>query len=163
MQTATRPLIRILDRAECERILDRNHIGRLAYARANQIDIAPVYFVFADGWLYGRTSQGRKTEIVGPHWWPVAFEVDEVEELFRWRSVVVRGGLYPLRQDGSREQEAILDRAVSLLRRIIPETLTDRDPFPERTVLFRIAVQEVSGREATPASIATSCGGSPDT
>lgn len=39
---------------------------------------------------------------------------------------------------------------VELLRSLVPATLTAEDPAPHRQVLFRIAVQEVTGREATP-------------
>jgi nitroimidazol reductase NimA-like FMN-containing flavoprotein (pyridoxamine 5'-phosphate oxidase superfamily) len=41
MSTPKRPIFRKLDRAECEEILARNHVGRIAYARANRVDIRP--------------------------------------------------------------------------------------------------------------------------
>ena len=82
MSTAHPPTVRTLEHPEVESILARNHVGRIAYARGNRIDLEPVHYVYEDG--------------------------------------------------------------------IVPETLTERDPTPYRTVLFRIAVQEVTGREARP-------------
>jgi uncharacterized protein len=152
MTTITRPTIRRLDRAESEAILSRNHVGRLAYARANRIDIEPVHYVYADGWIYGRTSAGSKTQLLGDRWWPVAFEVDEVEELFRWRSVVVHGGLYPVSKASATEEDPLWSRAVELLRTLVPDTFRENDPVPERTLVFRIAVQEITGRQAEPGS-----------
>ncbi|HEX5872302.1 MAG TPA: pyridoxamine 5'-phosphate oxidase family protein [Longimicrobium sp.] len=144
------PRIRALGREECEQILARNHVGRLAYAWKNHVDIEPLHYVFDGEWLYGRTSRGTKLIVTGEQWWPVAFEVDEVEGLFRWRSVVVHGGFHAIPQDGPEWHDAARSRGVELLRAFLPETLTPDDPFPHRKVLFRISLQEVSGREATP-------------
>lgn len=152
MSTREAPQIRALSRAECDAVLARNHVGRIAYARANRIDIEPIHYVFHEGWVYGRTGHGAKLEATGYTWWPVAFEVDEVEELFRWRSVVVHGGFYTIPAGAGEGGE--WDRAVELLRSLIPETFTPDDPAAFRDVLFRIAVQEVSGREAVPGGAA---------
>src|ERR1043165_5176780 len=116
----THPVIRALDRAECERILARNHVGRLAYAWQNHVDIEPLNYVFHDGWIYGRTSHGAKPDAVGHTWGPGAFEVDEVEEVCRWRGVVVHGGFYTLPAEGSEWQAEEWRQGVELLRRIIP-------------------------------------------
>ena len=144
------PRIRELDRAEIDAILARNHVGRLAYTWQNHVDIEPIHYVYADGWIYGRTSHGTKLEATGYAWSPVAFEVDEIEELFRWRSVVVHGGFYTIPQEGAEWEQAEWRRGVELLRTLIPETFTAGDPVAFRTVLFRIAVQDATGREATP-------------
>jgi uncharacterized protein len=149
-KTAT-PTIRKLDEEACRAILARNHVGRLAYTRDNHLDLEPIHYVYSDGWIFGRTSHGTKTEMTGPGWWPVVFEVDEAENLFRWRSVVVHGGFYTLPSTTSEKDVAQRDRAVELLGSLIPETLTEGDPVPHRTVVFGISVDEVSGREATPA------------
>ncbi|MEW5931009.1 MAG: pyridoxamine 5'-phosphate oxidase family protein [Gemmatimonadota bacterium] len=151
MSTNATPRIRTLDRAECDAVLARNHVGRIAYARGNRIDIQPVHYVYHEGWIYGRTRHGALLETTGETWWPVAFEVDEAEELFRWRSVVVHGGFYTVPPDGAEDQQREWEQAVALLRGLLPETFTPDDPVAFRQVLFRIAAQDVSGREALPA------------
>lgn len=147
-----RPEVRELEKDEAERILARNHVGRIGFARENRIEIQPVHYVFDSGWIWGRTSAGRKYEALGGttayQWWPVVFEVDEIEDLFHWRSVQVHGGFYIIPEEGSAEDAQVRARAIDILRTLIPETLRAGDPFPFRTVLFRIAVQELSGREA---------------
>jgi nitroimidazol reductase NimA-like FMN-containing flavoprotein (pyridoxamine 5'-phosphate oxidase superfamily) len=149
-QPPTRPQIRTLGHDQCVAILARNHVGRIAYAWQNQVDIEPLHYVYHDGWLYGRTSQGAKLQATGTTWAPVAFEVDEVEELFRWRSVVVHGGFYTVAGDGVELHADEWRQGVELLRTLIPETFTGDDPAAFRTVVFRLAVQEVTGREAVP-------------
>lgn len=150
MSSKPTPLIRTLNRAECDAVLARNHVGRIAYARGNRIDIQPIHYVFREAWIYGRTRHGALLESTGGTWWPVAFEVDEAEGLFRWRSVVVHGGFYVIPPEGAPGELEEWDRAVELLRTLIPETFTADDPLAFRQVLFRIAVQDVSGREALP-------------
>ncbi|HEU0298496.1 MAG TPA: pyridoxamine 5'-phosphate oxidase family protein [Longimicrobium sp.] len=153
-----RPHIRKLSREECEQVLARNHVGRMAYAWGNRVDIEPLHYVYHDGWLFGRTSHGAKLAVTGEQWWPVAFEVDEVEGIFQWRSVVVHGGFYTIPDHGPDWEQAAWRTGVELLRRLIPETLTADDPVPHRTVLFRIPAQELSGREATPGASGTPTG-----
>ena len=59
----TQPRIGTLSREECEQILARNHVGRMAYAWKNRVDIEPLHYVFDGHWLYGRTSQGPRSRL----------------------------------------------------------------------------------------------------
>ena len=111
------------------------------------MDILPVHYVYEDGWLYGRTSPGIKTDMWRHSRW-VAFEVDEVRALFDWSSVIVHGGLYPLRPEGVEADN--WQQAVELLKRLVPGTGTAYDPVPQRTIVFRIHVDGMYGRMALP-------------
>lgn len=104
--------------------------------------------MYESGWIYGRTSPGMKLLTLRHRPW-VAFEVDEVDNGFEWRSVVVHGTFYRLDPDGSPLEVAAYRRALRLLRRLVPETGTPADPVPFRTVFFRIHVDKISGRSAT--------------
>lgn len=148
-----RPTYHALARDECEAVLARNHIGRIAYARQNHVDVEPIHYVYEEGWIYGRTSPGAKLDALAGsfyHVWPVAFEVDEVEGLFSWRSVVVHGSFHEVDPRGAPGEREQWGKGVEALRRLIPETFTEDDPVPFRNVVFAIAVQEISGREARP-------------
>jgi uncharacterized protein len=157
--TATRlPRFRTLSPEECEALLGRNHVGRIAYAAGNAVEIVPIHYLLHEGWLYGRTTPGTRLETVGRPWWPVAFQTDEIHGLFTWRSVVVKGGFYPVDEEGAAWEREAWHVGVERLRDLIPETFTAADPTPQRTVLFRISVQEVSGRAAEDASSTHSTG-----
>ena len=144
-----RPTFRELTPTECTELLDRHRVGRLAVAHRDRIELVPIHYVYDDGWVYGRTAAGSKIEMVSHNRW-VAFEIDEVRDLFDWASVVVKGGLYLLRKDGSEHEQAIYQKGVTIVRRIIPEALTPQDPLPDRALLFRIHADEISGRAAEP-------------
>jgi uncharacterized protein len=150
MAKTPRPIIRELREDECEALLGRNQVGRIAYIRDDAPDIEPIHYVYEDGTIYGRTSKGTKVEATGYAWAPVAFEVDEIEALFRWRSVVVHGGFSVVPYYGTDWEADEWKRGVELLRELIPETFTDDDPTDFRTVVFRIAVRSMRGRAAHP-------------
>jgi len=125
----------------------RNHVGRVAFTFQDHVDIEPIHYVFSYGWIYGRTSQGTKLSVIAHHRW-VAFEVDETEGVFDWRSVVVKGAFEIVKADTSTRQDPAFTQGVALLRSIVPETLAADDPVPFRGVMFRIHMDEVTGREA---------------
>lgn len=142
MTADTSTHFRALDASEIRAILERNGVGRMAYLLRDQVDVLPMHYVYNSGWIYGRTSPGEKLTALDRDRW-VTFEVDEIQGPFDWRSVVVHGGFYPLTPG-----DVAWDDALRLLRTRVSETLTRDDPAPFRTVLFRIAVQECTGREA---------------
>lgn len=148
MTSIAPPRFRDLSAEECVALLERQHVGRLAYVAHGQVGIAPIHYVYADGWIVGRTAEGTKLAALRHHPW-VAFEVDEVDALFEWRSVVVRGAFYILARDGALGERARWERAVELLRRLVPGALTPSDPTPFRDVVFRIHAGQVTGRQAT--------------
>ena len=141
------PVFRELKRDECEAVLARNHVGRVAFTFHDHVDIEPVHYVYADGWLHGRTAPGGKIAVLRHHPW-VAFEVDEVDGLFDWRSVVVHGGVHIPDPDGSPADREAHAATLAQLRRLVPETLAQHDPAPMRLLLFRIHIDDVTGRAA---------------
>jgi nitroimidazol reductase NimA-like FMN-containing flavoprotein (pyridoxamine 5'-phosphate oxidase superfamily) len=141
------PVFRALDRGEIDEILARNNVGRLAFSLHDRVDIEPINYVFDSGWIYGRTSRGAKLSTIAHHRW-VAFEVDEVRGIFQWSSVVVKGAFYLIDADTSIRQDPAFNRGVELLRALIPQTLTANDPTPFRNSVFRIHLDEITGRAA---------------
>ncbi len=143
------PTFRELDEKECTALLAAHHVGRIAFSYHDRVDIEPIHYVWSDGWIYGRTSEGTKLRALARNRW-VAFEIDEVDALFDWRSVVLKGALYLLTPNGEGPLNGEWEHAVSLLRRSVPEAFTAEDPTPGRAMVFRIHADKVTGRAATP-------------
>jgi uncharacterized protein len=135
-----------LTKRQSRALLKRHGFGRLAFAFSNRVDIEPIGYVLQGQWLYGRTSRGTKLAHLKHNPW-VAFEVDEVDGPFDWRSVVVHGTVYFLNPAG--EEHADFPRALALFRRRDARVLRADDPAPGRTTFFRILLDEVTGREAS--------------
>ena len=145
--TPARPAtFRELTREECNELLARNHVGRIAFSYHDHVDIEPIHYVYDDEWIYGRTADGTKLRTLAHNRW-LAFEADEITALFDWRSVVVKGALYILESAGARPET--YEHAVAMLRTLSPHALGEDDPAPMRTVVFRIHADQVTGRLAS--------------
>jgi nitroimidazol reductase NimA-like FMN-containing flavoprotein (pyridoxamine 5'-phosphate oxidase superfamily) len=129
-------------------LLARNHVGRIAFSFRDRVDIQPIHYVYDDQWLFGRTGIGSKLVKLAHQPW-CAFEVDEVHGLFHWDSVVVHGSFTML--DPKLGSSDRYSRALELLRRFIPGTMSEGDPVPDRAILFAIHIDELRGRSARPA------------
>jgi uncharacterized protein len=140
-------VFREMSREEIELMLLRNKVGRLAFSFHDRVDIQPIHYVYERGWLYGRTSEGDKILSLSHNQW-IAFEVDEVADVFDWRSIVIHGSFWILHPRGSPRAEELWAKAAELVSRIVPGALTEHDPVGFRQTLFRIAVADVRGREA---------------
>ncbi len=141
------PVFRELSREEAEALLARNHVGRVAYAEHSRIEMQPIGHVYADGVINLRTSPGRKLEVLAHFPW-VAFEVDEVEGPYSWRSAVATGTAYWADPDGSPHEREAHARAVEEIQRVMPEAFTEADPVPFRNVVIRVHLTELTGRAA---------------
>ena len=144
------PTFRELTTREAHALLERNHVGRIAYSFRNRVDIEPISYVFADGAIYMRTAPGTKLTLLARVPW-VAFEVDEVEGPFDWRSVVAHGTVYVVENAGSDDDRKRYAHAVKRLRELSPVALMPGDPVPERRVVLKLHLSEIVGREAHPA------------
>ncbi|MEX2154458.1 MAG: pyridoxamine 5'-phosphate oxidase family protein [Gemmatimonadaceae bacterium] len=136
-----------MSRRQLDCVLARNHVARIAFYNGFRVELRPVHYVYSNGMLFGRSSFDMKAVawLIHPE---VVLEVDEVDGVFDWRSVLVRGIVSVLQRGGTAAQHAEYWSAVEALRTFIPATLTERDPTPERNALFRIEPAELTGREA---------------
>lgn len=139
-----------LSRAAGLRLLAEHHIGRIAFTFRDRVDIEPISYVYADGWIYARTSPGTKLTTVEHHPF-VAFEIDDVRSATDWRSVVVHGTIYFIDPERGETDRALQEEAVRHLRTIDADMLTADDSAPHRQQLLRIYVDEVTARSARPA------------
>jgi hypothetical protein len=145
------PQFRELSKSECGELLERNQSGRIAYTFRDRVDIEPISYVYADGWIYGRTAPGSKMVTIRHQAW-VAFEVDEIEGRYDWRSVVVHGSMHVLDPNGGDRDREAYAAAVDVIRTAEENALTPSDPAPHRHELFRVYVDEMTGRAASTAA-----------
>ena len=141
-----------LDRATCMALLQRSRIGRLACVKDGQPYVVPISFAADGGYLYGFSLIGRKVEWMRENA-KVCVQVDELEHPRKWRSVVVYGRYEELLDRiGTKVQR---DRAWSLLSRHAqwwePGGLKPVADAPTPHLFYRIAIDEITGRQAQPA------------
>jgi nitroimidazol reductase NimA-like FMN-containing flavoprotein (pyridoxamine 5'-phosphate oxidase superfamily) len=147
-KSVSAPVFRDLSRKEINAIVGRNHVGRIAFSFHDSVDIRPIHYVAARGWLFGRTSPGDKLITLRHNQW-VAFELDEIAGPFDWESVVIRGTFYRLSPEGSKFDVALYRRALRNVQTLAPQAFTKNDPAPFRTELFGIAVDSMTGKASS--------------
>lgn len=135
--------IRQLSGDEARDFLTQRHVGRLAFALHDRVDIEPIHFVCSGDWIFGRTSIGTKLGTLLHNPW-CAFETDEVQDLYNWTSVVVKG-TFSILDPETGSSDTYLN-AVEALRSLIPGIFTRNDPVPQRDIVFGLYMHEVSGR-----------------
>jgi uncharacterized protein len=146
------PHFRELTSRECEMLLRRATVGRLAFSLHDKVDIEPIHFAYRSGWVVFRTAPGAKLDVLRQNRW-VALEADEVNDVFEWQSVVVYGAAYPLDETVWHTLPHARERAMRLLRRIVPESGTPNDPTPSRDRVFHVQVIRMTGRAAMLRSV----------
>jgi nitroimidazol reductase NimA-like FMN-containing flavoprotein (pyridoxamine 5'-phosphate oxidase superfamily) len=142
-----KPRFRQMSADEIIAVLRAHRFGRLAFSFHDRVDITPIHYVYDDGAIYGRSAPGAKVTVLEHHPW-VALEVDEVHGDFDWRSVVVKGTVYFVEPAEAPAIEERYERALRFARRITPSAFMRDDPTPERSVLFRLHIDEMTGRAA---------------
>ncbi|HLG68938.1 MAG TPA: pyridoxamine 5'-phosphate oxidase family protein [Chloroflexota bacterium] len=104
-----------LTRQDAERILARNHHGRLAVYSPSQDTsyIVPMSYAYRDGSIYFGTLSGRKLTFLREHPRGVCFEVDEITNDETWLSVIATGAFEEV-QGPEREEEvaSAIERAL---------------------------------------------------
>ena len=132
---------------EMEDLLRRKHVGRIAFTDGRRVDLVPISYVYNDGAIYGRAAPGTRMSALGGQPW-VAFQVDEIRGPFDWESVVAKGTVYVVEPGLSPNLDERYQLALKIIRSAMPEALTDGDPAPARTIVFRMHIDELEGRAA---------------
>lgn len=150
-------LIHDLTKVECEAVLKRTNLGRLACARNNQPYIVPIYFDFDGEHLYSFATLGQKIQWMrtNPR---VCVEVDDIADQFQWTTVVVLGRYQELRTP---EHDALKQRAQELFKKRPNWWYPGAGKTPSSDhgvpVIYRIKMDRISGRRAarTKATLGT--------
>jgi len=136
-------------------ILEANVTGRLGYTDGTRVYVVPIsYLLYDDRYIIAHSREGQKIDILR-HRPDLCLQVDEIDDLDNWRSVLVWGSYQEI--TASRDKYYALDL---LLRRVhrhkskaeqaAREVPVAEDsvllPEREKEVVYRIEITELSGR-----------------
>jgi Predicted flavin-nucleotide-binding protein len=130
-----------MSRQQCNELLERSRVGRLAFALHDAVDVVPIGFTFKDNRIYGRTSPGGKLATLDRNR-RIAFEVDEFSGPFEWSSVVIHGSFYLMDAEAGETRQQLTE--------LFPEAFREDDPAAFRNQFFSIMIEEMTGRCAVP-------------
>lgn len=136
-----------LTRDDALALIARHHVGRIGTGLHDLMRVELTPYLYANGWIYVRTSVGTDLDIIRRHPW-AALEVDEIESVSDWRSAEATGAVEILTSDPEAEADHRFEfeQAVRLLRDAVPSILTADDVYPERVQILRIHVDTIRGR-----------------
>jgi nitroimidazol reductase NimA-like FMN-containing flavoprotein (pyridoxamine 5'-phosphate oxidase superfamily) len=152
-----------LEKKEIEELLNSQIIGRLGCHADGLTYVVPMSYAYDGEYIYGHTLEGMKVNIMrkNPQ---VCFEVDSMQDMANWKSVVGWGVFEELKSE--QERNAALKHLVDRVLPIISSETTHLSPqwpFPAgdpkeiKGIVFRIKLVEKTGRfesNATAAYIA---------
>ena len=139
--------VKEMSRGEILALLLRGGYGHLGCSRDNHPYVVPMHYAFDSESLYFFTTEGTKTEFMAANH-EVCFQVEEVTDARRWRSVMVVGRAERI----TGEEE--LERAMQLI--------TERNPMlapalndtrigawrrPRNAVVYRVRPEAIYGRQ----------------
>lgn len=102
--------------AEIERLLETEWVARLGCHVSGRTYVVPITYAYAQGALIAHSAAGLKLDMLraNPR---ICVEIEHVDDLANWRSVIAWGEFEELRAD---EAERALDR---FLARLVPLTV----------------------------------------
>ena len=147
---------------EMERLLSKEVVGRIGCTDGRQVYVVPISYAYDGEYIYCHTHEGLKVDLMRKH--PeVCFEVDQLQNMANWQSVVAQGKFEELK-DLVLKRDALERLHARILPLVSSETthLSKDWPFAPADahtidgVTFRIRLSEKSGRfEKSPATAQT--------
>lgn len=136
-----------LNKREIIDFLESQFIGRLGCHINGETYIVPVNFVYQDNAIYAHSGEGKKIEMLraNPR---VCFQVDKIDSMFKWKSVILWGTFEELKDE---ERQRAMQ---GLILRIMPNTNDSaRNPshaidpaLQDSLIVYRINIEEGTGR-----------------
>ena len=137
-------MIAELDKKGAEELLSRQSVARLGCVLASgEPYVVPVNYLFRDGSIFIHSLPGLKIEALRAN--PKAcLQVDWVESVLKWRSVIVFGEFEEILDE--REREELLREFTVRFHELTPvESVKERAAEKPGIVLFRIRVRRLTG------------------
>ncbi len=142
-----------LNESQIENLLKEQATGRIGCQSQGEIYIVPINYVYRNGYIYGHSAEGKKIRMMreNPN---VCFEVDNIQTVFRWQSVIINGTYEEITDIEEKQQamQGIIHRIMPLVNSPsghpshgITENESDVGTSVE-LIVYRIRIDEKSGR-----------------
>lgn len=141
-----------LESTEIEEVLRKHYIARLGVHANDVTYVVPVSYAYDGTYIYGHTYEGMKISMMRKN--PkVCIEVDSMENMATWQSVVAWGEFEELTDPEERRKgiQILLDRTFPIIASSTVK-ITPQWPFPPsdlnkvKGIVYRIKLKEKTGR-----------------
>ena len=104
-------MVGILNNTQIAKVIIENNIGRLGCHADGITYVVPISYAYDGGFIYARTFEGMKISMMrkNPE---VCFQIDEMENMANWKSVIAWGKFKELIESDERNAavEKLLQR-----------------------------------------------------
>ena len=147
-------MLGMLNKQETETVLLNNFVGRIGCGNSSEIYIVPVSYVYDNGCIIAHSKEGKKIRMMRSNPY-VCFEVDEMEDLSNWKSVIAWGHFEELTDEVERynAMKKLVDRTLKLKLSATakPPHMSEgrvhsHQPGDIKAVVFKIHLRELTGR-----------------
>ncbi|MFS2185333.1 pyridoxamine 5'-phosphate oxidase family protein [Mucilaginibacter sp. Mucisp84] len=142
-----------LEQPEIEALLSRQVTGRLGCYAQGTTYIVPINYVYKNGVIYAHSGPGKKIEMMRKN--PkVCFEVDDIKNIFSWKSVIAWGTFEEITDIAEQEQtmQALIHRVMPLVEHATDHpshgiTANEYDIGDKiDLIVYKIRIDKVTGR-----------------
>ncbi len=141
-----------LNKDQIEEMLYRNVIGRIGCSADGIIYVVPLNYVYDGTNIYAHSSTGMKIEMMrkNPE---ICFQVDDIQNLVNWRSVIAWGRYEELTDNLAKEQaiQKFKGRMMSLLSEESPRAVygaiqRSNAAAAQKPIWYRIVLTKKTGK-----------------
>jgi nitroimidazol reductase NimA-like FMN-containing flavoprotein (pyridoxamine 5'-phosphate oxidase superfamily) len=144
-------MLGVLNQEQIDFVLRSQMIGHIGCYDEGKVYVVPVTYVYDGEYIYGHTKKGMKVEMMrnNPR---ICFQVETIQNLANWQSVIIQGEFEELSGEESRQAERLL------LNRVLPFQISETLPSGSIDihqlasvkqpvlVTYRIRILEKTGR-----------------
>lgn len=142
-----------LTNAQIEQVLHAECIGRIGCANGEKMYVVPVTYVYHEGFIYAHSREGEKIRMMRKNS-NVCFQVDAMENMTNWRSVILWGKYEELNSEKDQEMgmKIMKDRLAPFQTSETVGPVKNPPHSPDvvekalRVVAYRIRITEKTGR-----------------
>jgi uncharacterized protein len=142
-----------LNSRQIDQVLRSELVGRLGCSSDGKVYVTPISYVYDGDCIYGHSADGMRLRMLRAH--PqVCFQVDRIENLANWVSVIVWGDFEEVAGDAEKEamrlflerMEPLQASETALSPHRAPAGVPALDLQGQLMVFYRIRLTERSGR-----------------
>lgn len=134
-----------LSHTEVEQILHDGLIGRIGCHAYGKTYVVPITYAYDGSYVYAHSAEGMKIHMMraNPH---ICFEVDAMDDLANWESVVAWGTFEELHGEQARKALELLVEQIAPRIEGPPGASVHPNSATQPVVLYRILLEEKTGR-----------------
>ena len=143
-----------LNRGQIDHVLRSEVVGRIGCHGSGRTYIVPITYAYDGAHVYGHSGEGLKLRMMraNPH---VCFEVDHMDDLSQWQSVIAWGTFEELHgAEASAAMHVLVDRLAPLMTSetsqpphgIAASGEQHEQAAGTRAAIYRITLTEMTGR-----------------